>query len=779
MCRFKLDANRLAISSLALLLAMNSPGVAQTATDPKVPAPDTLPPVQVEQTQKAKSKAKSKPKTVPVAGHGTGGEGAGQLDETHHSTAYNAPNASTATKTNTPVMQTPASVQTVTRQAIEDRQPQNLQQALENVSGVTTGYGGGNSNGQPWAQVRLRGFGTSSYFLDGSRLDNLGGADATIFSQGFADVDHIEVLKGPAAILYGMLEPGGALNVVTKAPQATPYYSIEQQAGSYGLSRTTLDATGALNENGSVVYRFDGSYLNMGSRIDDVYNKNLFLAPVVQFNIDSANTVKVEFNYRNSDIGQNYGFLPLHNGVLVNSDPGDNYANTSPLRETAYFTALTYTHKFDDDWSIRNRLVYRDTSSEGLGIYPSKIVIGTAPTPSGNGVSAFMNNVFSDATNLNANTDLTGHFNTLGLRHTLLIGADYSTFESHGHINQEGQIDANVMWSDLYNPSFKVPFGGTPTLMGTSAQVTDTSGVYIQDQIKLPYNFHLLAGLREQYIDQKTNFAFPAWGLTGGSAVEATALTPRAALLWQPLKWLSVYSSYTESFGPARTYGVQSDGSPVPPSAGTQWETGIKAAFFGGKLTATAAYFDLTKTNVPSTDITNPLFVTVTGKVRSKGEEFDLQGEVYPGLNVIANYAHTEARVAESTALDPFPVGAKFGGVPDDLFHLWATYTFQSDALSGWKIGGGFTISSSAPYEMYYVPQSSVPGWQTFDLMASYKLLLDDGRKVTFQVNANNIFDKVYLTEVQARKPLTGEWTAIGGFYGDPRTIIGSIKIEF
>jgi iron complex outermembrane recepter protein len=430
MRRFKRNANGLAISPLVLLLAMNGQGAAQTASDQKDPASVKLRQIQVEANPKARSKKKAIPATGQVAGQSD------QLDEAHHSTAYNATNASTATKTDTPVMQTPASVQTVTRQAIEDRQPLTLNQAVENVSGVTTGYGGGNSNGQPWAQVRLRGFGTSSYFLDGSRLDNLGGSDATIFSQGFANVDHIEILKGPAAILYGMLEPGGALNVVTKQPQATPYYSIQEEVGSYGLSRTTLDATGALNENGSVLYRFDGSYLNMGSRIDDVYNKNLFLAPVLQFNIDSANTVKLEFNYRNSDIGQNYGFLPLHNGVLVNTDPSANYGNTSPLRETAYMTALTYTHKFDDDWSIKNRVLYRDTSSEGLGIYPSKIVIGTAPTPSGDGVSAFMNNVFSAATNLNASSDLTGHFNTSGLRHTLLIGADYSTFDSHGHIDQ-------------------------------------------------------------------------------------------------------------------------------------------------------------------------------------------------------------------------------------------------------------------------------------------------------------------------------------------------------
>jgi iron complex outermembrane receptor protein len=778
MRRFKWSAKGLAISPLALLLAMNSPVAAQTAPDPKKPPSNTLPPVQVLQTAKAKPTARSKKKADPATANQLPGGRTGQPDEANRSTAYSTTDASTGTKTNTPIMQTPASVQVVPRQVIEDQKPVTLDKAVENISGVTTGYGGGNNNGQPWAAVRIRGFSTTSIFLDGTRLDSFGGGDSALFNQGFANVDRIEVLKGPAAILYGLVEPGGVLNIVTKQPQAIPYYSFQQEAGSYGLSRTTLDATGALTENGKVLYRFDGSYLTENSRVDHVYNNNLFLAPVIQFDFDPNNTVKLEFNYRDADIGQNYGFLPLHNGVMVNTDPGANYGGLSPLKETTYFTAMTYTHKFSDDWSIKNKMVYRDISSEGAGIYPSKIVIGTAPTPSGNGVSSFMNNVFNDKTSFNANSDLTGHFMALGLDHTLLVGADYSAFDSSGHINQKGQIDGNRSWVDLYDLSYRTPFPGTATLLGKSSQFTETAGVYIQDQIKLPYNFHLLAGLREQYINQTSAYTFPAFGLTGGTDIEETALTPRTGLLWQPLKWLSLYGSYTENFGPAATSGVIFGGGNVPPTSGEQWETGVKAQFFGGKVTATVAYFDLTKTNIPSQDMDHPGFVTVTGKVRSKGEEFDLQGEVLPGLNVIANYAHTEARVAEASAKDSFPVGALYGGVPADLFHFWTTYAFQSESLSGLKIGGGLTASGPAPYEMVYTPTKSVPGWTTFDLMTSYKLVLADGKKVTFQVNANNIFDKVYLKEVQART-LTGEWTGIGGFYGDPRTIIGSVKVEF
>jgi iron complex outermembrane recepter protein len=197
---------------------------------------------------------------------------------------------------------------------------------------------------------------------------------------------------------------------------------------------------------------------------------------------------------------------------------------------------------------------------------------------------------------------------------------------------------------------------------------------------------------------------------------------------------------------------------------------------FGGKLTASAAYFDLTKTNIPSPSITHPFFVTVIGKARSTGFEFDMQGEVSPGWKVIANYAHTDARVAEAGPVDVAPVGSRLGAVPIDLLHLWTTYEFQTAGLRGWKIGGGMTFAGPTPY----TPISSftgqmLPDHTVFDLMTAYQFE-SGGKKWTFQLNATNIFNRVYLNEVQLNNTIPSPvepFSWINGVYGPLRTLSG------
>ncbi len=265
------------------------------------------------------------------------------------------------------------------------------------------------------------------------------------------------------------------------------------------------------------------------------------------------------------------------------------------------------------------------------------------------------------------------------------------------------------------------------------------------------------------------------------SAIEATAVTPRAGILWQPQDWMSLYTSYTTSFGPAKPGLIEANGQNVPPSAGEQWEEGVKFAFFGGKFTATAAYFDLTKTNIPSVDPANPLFVTVVGKARSTGFEFDMQGEISPGWKVIANYAHTDARVVDAGPLDVAPVGSRLGAVPIDLLHLWTTYEFQIAELRGWKIGGGVTAAGPTPYTPIasYTGQM-LPDHTVFDLMTAYQFVAA-GKKWTFQVNATNIFNRVYLNEVQLTNSIpspVAPFSWINGVYGPLRTIVGSLKVE-
>jgi iron complex outermembrane recepter protein len=774
---------------------------AQPAADSSQVAQPPLPPVSVEAPAKRREAAKRAPTSTPsrqpkrrndttATGSRLPQPTSGQGGSGKDPTAYSVSDTSIATKTDTPILLTPASVQVVPLQVLNDQQVISIDQALKDVSGVVTGDGLANNNGQPFASVYLRGFPTDTIFRDGTRLDSYG-SDSNLFLQQFANIDSVEVLKGPAAILYGAVEPGGIVNIVTKQPQSTPAYSVEQQVGSFGLERTTINATGPASQDGSLLYRLDTSYDSSGSQVDYVKNSNFFIAPVLLWNIDADNWVKAEYNYRSSEFGQNYGFLPTLNGVLINTNPSVNYGGYSPANETTNFGALTWMHRFDNDWSIKERVVFSSIDVDSAGSIPFALGGGgiiPAPTPSGLGATVGTNNVVLSDQNFNVTTDLTGHFETFGIAHTLLFGNDYARFKVDGVTNQACETDGNCSVVDLFNPiSPGTPLSPPltpPTVLDTHSQLTQTAGVYVQDQLKLPAGFYLLGGVRWQYLDQQSAADFPAFALTSNSTVVATKLTPRAGILWHPLEWLSLYGSYTTSFGPAEGLFIEANGQNVPPSSGEQSEAGVKFAFFGGKLTASAAYFDLTKTNIPFVDPATG-FATVVGAARSTGFEFDAKGEISPGWKVIANFAYTNARVTDSGPGDPAPVGALLGAVPIDLLHLWTTYEFQTASLRGWKIGGGMTWAGETPY----TPISSytgqmLPDHTTFDLMTSYQFEFA-GKKWTFQVNAINIFNRVYLNEVQLQNTIPSPAAAgtayswVSGAYGPLRTIIGSLKVEW
>jgi len=270
----------------------------------------------------------------------------------------------------------------------------------------------------------------------------------------------------------------------------------------------------------------------------------------------------------------------------------------------------------------------------------------------------------------NTNIDLTGHFNTFGLQHTLLLGGDYYRTNTNG--NYAGAANTSTIsfdnsTIDLLNPQhpgslFTLPM--TPYLHNTTQ--TDQYGAYIQDQIKLPYDVHVMGGIRYQNFHQIYDSKMDAW-MYGGSftstAQSQDAVTPRVGVLWQAQPWLSLYANYVESFGPNSGQvftGLTTPPKSVPATSANQYEGGIKTQFFDGRLRGTLAYYDLTKTNVPISD-TRPgvppgQFVLVSSSVRSRGPELDITGEILPGWNAIATYAYTDTYDAST--------GGRFYGVP-------------------------------------------------------------------------------------------------------------------
>jgi iron complex outermembrane receptor protein len=762
---YRLSGNGKAVS---IILAQNDTGAQSDAGGL------TLPTVEVTATQGGGA----------GGGQGTGdgsygGAGPGQDP---YNTSYVLPDSSTGTKTDTPVMDTPLNVQTVTQQVIQDQQAITLEQALQNVSGVTVAGGGGSGAGSAYNQLVVRGFPTSTIYRNGFRLDTGNGLSEVdgISTTQLANVASIDVLKGPAAVLYGLLEPGGLINIVTKEPLNAPYYSVQQQLGSFANYRTSIDATGPLNPEGSLLYRMDLSYQNndapLGSPYDFDYAKNTFFAPVVKWNIDGATWVKLEAQYNETHQNLDYTAVPLFNGVFVPVPRNVNYGGPSPDRQTQIFTALTWSHQFDNDWSVKQQLAYYRGAVDQNITFP--FTIGDF----GNGPQFlnFTEPTFSTETVFSGNVDITGHFNTFGAKHTLLLGGDVYDLQT-SIINFGNPLSVTNVWNPVLPPT---PFGSqalTPAF--ASAFNQETAGLYLQDQIQLPYNFFLMVGARYQYIGQTL-----ATGVTNddliqqGQPLATSALTPRFGLLWRPESWVSFYGAYAEGFGP--NSGEIYPGIAVPPTGAHDLEAGVKFEFFGGKLRITADAYDLTETNIPTTDPQHPNFDIVTGAARSKGPELDIQGTLLPGWDVIAAFTNQDVKVTQSNTGS---VGQFFPNTPRNLGSFWTTYEFQDDMwnLKGVKIGGGVVYHGSEPVAVYgsedFQGASSMTGaYATVNLMAAYSFKCN-GVKLTAQLNVTNLLNATYFTsEFVPGTPAPVPGYTIGyRVYGAPQAFLGSLKAEF
>ncbi|CAN2534197.1 Metal-pseudopaline+receptor+CntO [Methylocapsa aurea] len=736
----------------------------------------------------------------------TRGEGSGKPVLTPQN-SYVTPVVSTGTKTDTPVMNTPVNVQAVTQKAIEDRQAITLGEALGNVSGVFVGSTATTAAyGYRTSGIFIRGFLTKNIYRDGFRMDGSGagaGVDLSGDTQ-LANVESIEVLKGPAAILYGLSEPGGIVNATTSNPSDTPHYSITQQIGSLALYRTSVGATGPLNESKSLLYRLDTSYENngapFGSFIDLTHSQNVFVAPVIKWVPDEATWVKAELQYNNA-VSANYSpIVPLFNGSFITIPRNVNYGESSPYHTPSIFAALTLSHRFDNNWSIKQRVAFDESAVSARLNLPSSLSGGANPT---------LTRITADSrgrqTTFSTNIDIVGHFDLLGAKHTLLLGGDfYRLSSSNDGLNSPFWGTSLISLANPVHPGVPGSYPVTQDNLAYSRQ--DTAGLYLQDEIALPYDFHVMAGLRYQKIHQWSTSAiktvistafFSSQSSTYQSpdALDEDRVTPRFGLLWRPREWVSLYGNYTEGFSPNK--GFVYPGTLSPPSGATSWEAGAKFEFFEGRLRATVDYYDLVKTNVA---ITDPNFRTykngvcaaatcniIAGEAHSSGPEVDIQGELLPGLNVSVAYTNQDVRISRGTSnsdgLSGVQPGQRFPNVPRNLARLSATYDFQDASLKGLKIGAFYTYHGSQPI---LDGSGGLPGaapllasWGTVDLMAGYSFDLD-GVKTTAQVNIANLLDQSYYNGAGVMaKPTSG--FSIAGYrdYGAPFSVRGSLRFEF
>lgn len=664
--------------------------------------------------------------------------------------SYRKPNASSVTGTNTPIIETPFSVQVIPQAIIRDRQSRDVKDALSNVSGVTYN---GDVQGRSGNTFSIRGFSGVATLRDGFRQYGSGQGGTQPFSE-IANLEQVEVLKGPASILYGAIEPGGLINLISKKPLATPFYEVEVNGGSRGLISPRVDASGPLTADGKVLYRLNGLYQSSNSVLKSTQpDQKTFIAPTIAWKVGDRTNLSISAEYIDSNRPADFGVPAI--GTSVANVPRDRISGDSTDRITNQSLNIGYAldHQFSDNWKLRNAFRYASNQFDfNVVAYPLGF---DETTNTVNRAFAFQDDQTKDYT---FQTNLTGEFATGDVKHKLLIGADYVRREDRLFSGIGDPADL-----DLFNPVYgvvKPNKADIPGFGGTSTR-GNSFGFFVQDQVDILKNLKLLAGVRYDTLSQTTTsipgIAFEA----GETSLTASALTPRLGLLYKFNDRLSAYGSYSQSFTP--NSGTTVSGAALEPQRGRGYEVGVKSDLIEGKLFATLAYFDIAKQNVPLTDPDNPLFSIASGEQRSQGIEFDISGEPAPGLKLVASYAYTDAQVA--TDLDPTLVGKKLFGVPEHAASLWATYELQQGQMQGLGFGAGLNFKGDRQGDLENSYQ--LGSYLTADAAIFYKK--DDWR---FALNFKNIGDAKYVESSRGSRGSAND-------FGDPFTVIGSVSVNF
>jgi iron complex outermembrane recepter protein len=651
-------------------------------------------------------------------------------------------NASSATRTDTPLRDIPRTIQVIPEQVLKDQAITRVTDALRNVSGVVQDGGFGGTS----EQLNIRGFFTDGIFIDGFR-----GAGGRGFAET-ANVERIEVLRGPASVLFGNTEPGGIINLITKRPLPEPFYEVDLQVGSYGYVRTTVDLTGPINDDRTILYRFNAALERAdGFRNFDQDFNRVFLAPSLAFSLGDATNVIVDFTYRYDERPFDRGFLAIGRGIVdtplsrIFGEPDD------VNRVSEYGAGIRLEHELSDSWRVRSRFALLTTDSFDYRAEPVRLDETT-------GILARnfrSNDDRSDFYSLQ--TDVLGNFFTGSVEHNLLIGLDLRRQISGG--TQRRLPDGLTPSLDIFNPVYNVI--ERPSLSALTNEVrnnrdrTNSLGILVQDQIQILDNLIVVAGGRFEALSQNSTN-----NRTGDeSGQDLTAFIPSIGVVYQPIEPISLYANYARSFQP--NFGTNVNGDFLPPERGTQYEVGVRAEI-NDRLTVSLAAYTISKTNLATTDPANPDFTVPIAEQRSRGIDLNIAGEILPGWNVIASYGYIDAEYTKE--FFGLPPGSRVINVPNNTASLWSTYTIQSGNLQGLGFGAG----------VFYVGDRAGDFSDTFDLPSYVRTdasLFYRRNNWRAAINVQNLFDKRHFVSSNFGRAATEP--------GKPLTIIGTLSINF
>ena len=698
---------------------------------------------------------------------------------------YQTTGTSVVSKAEVPIFDTPNTVNILSTKLLEDRKPESLIDALYNVSGVSQA----NTLGGMFDAIQKRGFGGNR---DNSIMRNgLQAGPAKNFS---ATTETVEVLKGPASVLYGIQDPGGVVNIITKKPQQTPRYVVGGTLGNHSLWGTQLDFTGGLGNGFAYRFIYDKQEKDYWRNFGKL--KNTTYAPSLSWENDKT---KVLLSYEHKDILE-----PFDRGTnlltATNALPDIPVSRRldEPNNETTAKTDnidFKIEHKLSDSWKLnvgysyaRYKYFYNQARITNINVTDVAIPAVknkkgeiTSPELSARYVRRAIEQQQGDQRVHSGTLNIVGEFGIGDIANRFVAGIDaMRNIRDLGPIYNQGIMNSDI---NIDNPNYTSPVAEHKNGNGNAYQYNylKTVGVYIQDTAYFTDNFIMTGGLRYEYFDQFAGrHCLNAANCKKGQNLTKTGNTDQhdGKLLYQLgavykfTPHIATFANYSESFRPQMSVATPVSGD-LKPEQGKSFEIGTKYENSG--FNATFALFNITKRNVAETvGSGSNAQLNIVGKQRSRGMEFDLNGQITDNLSVAANYTYTKVKSLENERY-PNAVNQQLSGVPKHQASLFLAYNVGEFDFGNIRVGGGARyLGSWHAYNSDYTKAYKLPHAVVYDAFIAYDTKIS-GKKVSFQVNGRNLTDKTYYPSTSGNATNTLIPVALG--YG--REFIFNTKVEF
>lgn len=662
---------------------------------------------------------------------------------------YRATRSASATRTDTPIEEIPQAISVVPAQVLADLDSSNVERALDFAGGVSRQN---NFGGLSLYEYSVRGFTTSEFYKDGFSA-NRGYPSAP----DAANIERIEVLKGPAASLYGRGDPGGTVNIVTKKPTAETFARLQTSAGSWDRYRTSLDANAPLDEAGDLQGRVNLAVEDNGSFRDHVDSSRQFVAPSLAWQLGADTRLLVEGEFSRSNLVFDRGIVAPNDrlGSVSRStflgEPGDGHLDNDNEQLQA-----SLEHDLNDTWHLRLASHYK---TGRIGGYASE---SFSLANDGRTLTRRFRERDMAWHDSISQLELHGRLDLAGIEHRVLLGGEYENYRKSERVTEILPLSDIRSTIDIYQPVY-----GRPRPNGTRSgsdfhEQAVSRALNLQDQLDFGNGLHGLLGVRlERYTQDIHN------RVDGRETDQRQdAVTWRSGLLYQLTPQVGVFANASTSFKP--NSGLDINGKAFDPEEGIGYESGVKLDLFDGRLGATLAAFHLTKQNVLTIDPVDSDYNRAAGEARSQGFDVQVSGQVSDALRVIGAYAWIDAEVTKDNSL---PIGSRLLGVPRHNASLLGIYEFQNGWLKGSDVGAAITHVGERLGEVRSAKQLAtrdnfdLPSYTTVDLLAHYPL----SERARLGVNLNNIFDEKYY-----ERSYSAMWVAPGA----PRNLTFNLSLD-